>query len=56
MDHCTSYGNDVLFSSNPVSPATLTTTVQTSIAYSTAISVGNISAYGGGSVTARGVC
>ena len=52
----TSYGNEVSFTTNPIILATLTTTTISSITSSSAISGGNITADGGGAVTARGVC
>jgi len=51
----TAYGSEVSFSSNPVLPATLTTTTAASITQTTAVSGGNITSDGGGSITARGV-
>lgn len=52
----TSYGNEVTFNTNPIIPATLTTTTVSTITSSSAISGGNITADGGGAITARGVC
>jgi len=52
----TSYGNEVSVTTDPAIPATLTTTVVSSISYTTAVSGGNISDDGDGSITARGVC
>ena len=52
----TSYGKELSFKTNPILPATLSTSAVTSITSTTAISGGNISADGGGSITARGVC
>jgi hypothetical protein len=52
----TAYGNEVTFTTTPVQPAVLTTTAITSVSSSTAVSGGNITDNGGGSVTARGVC
>jgi len=52
----TGYGNQVSFTTSPVVIATLATDVVTSITSTTAVSGGNISADGGGAITARGVC
>ena len=52
----TAYGNDVSFTTSPIVVATLTTTAVTGITLTTAVSGGNITADGGGAVTARGVC
>ncbi|MGD0756802.1 MAG: hypothetical protein ABR927_17270, partial [Bacteroidales bacterium] len=52
----TAYGNDFSFTTSPITAAALTTTSPTSITLSTAISGGNITADGGGVITARGVC
>ncbi len=52
----TAYGNEVTFKTNQIVIPTLTTTAATSITSSSAISGGNITSDGGGSVTARGVC
>ena len=52
----TAYGADVPFTTNPVVVPTLTTTAVTGLTLTTAISGGNITADGGGAVTARGVC
>jgi hypothetical protein len=52
----TAYGNDVIFTTNSVLVATLTTTTITSISTSTAFSGGNITSDGGGTITSRGVC
>ncbi len=51
----TSYGNDLEFTTLPVS-ASLTTTTVTSVTRTTAVSGGNITSNGGAAVTARGVC
>jgi uncharacterized protein (TIGR02145 family) len=51
----TAYGNELTFAT-AVTTATLTTTAVTSITLTTAVSGGNITANGGGAVTARGVC
>lgn len=52
----TSYGNEVSFTTNPLQSPTLTTTVASSITFSTAESGGNITADNGSAVTIRGVC
>ena len=52
----TAYGNDLSFTTNPASLPTLTTNAMSSILVTTAASGGNITADGGGAVTARGVC
>ena len=52
----TAYGNDVTFTTSPIVVATLTTTAVTGITLTTAVSGGNITSDGGGTVTARGVC
>ena len=52
----TAYGNEVTFTTTPVQLATLTTTAVTSVSSATAVSGGNITDNGGGSITARGVC
>jgi hypothetical protein len=51
----TSYGNEQAFTSNPILPSLNTNSVG-SITATTAISGGNITSTGGGSITARGVC
>jgi uncharacterized protein (TIGR02145 family) len=50
------YGNEISFSSNPISVPVLTTATITSITQTTAISGGNITSDNGASVTSRGVC
>jgi uncharacterized protein (TIGR02145 family) len=50
------YGNEVSFTTTAASLPTLTTTVISSQTVSTAVSGGNITADGGGTVSARGVC
>jgi uncharacterized protein (TIGR02145 family) len=52
----TAYGNELSFTTNPVIAATLTTTAVTSITLTTGSSGGNITADGGGAITARGIC
>jgi uncharacterized protein (TIGR02145 family) len=50
------YGNEVSFSTTPMVLATLTTNAITSITSTTAISGGNITSAGGGTISVRGVC
>ena len=52
----TAYGNELSFTATSVQLPTLTTAGITSITPTSAVSGGNISADGGGSVTARGIC
>lgn len=52
----TSYGNEIMFTTGAVSLPTITTTIVTNITGTTAVSGGNITADGGASVTARGIC
>ena len=52
----TAYGNELSFTATSVQLPTLTTAGITSITPTNAVSGGNISADGGGSVTARGIC
>lgn len=52
----TAYGNEVTFTTNQVTGATVTTTVATSLTSTTAAAGGNVTDAGGGTVTARGVC
>ncbi|MGA2407566.1 MAG: hypothetical protein ABSF81_12585, partial [Bacteroidales bacterium] len=52
----TAYGNEVTFTTIPIVVATLTTTIASSITLTTAVSGGNITSDGNGSITARGVC
>jgi uncharacterized protein (TIGR02145 family) len=52
----TAYGADVTFTTTAIVISTLTTTAVTGITLTTAASGGNITADGGGAVTARGVC
>ena len=52
----TAYGADVPFTTTAVVVPTLTTAAVTGVTLNTAISGGNITANGGGAVTARGVC
>ena len=52
----TAYGNDIVFTTSPVSLATLSTSTITSITLTSGVSGGNITADGGGAITAKGVC
>ena len=52
----TAYGDDVLFTTTAIVVPTVTTTAVTAITLTTAASGGNITADGGGTVSARGVC
>jgi uncharacterized protein (TIGR02145 family) len=52
----TAYGNELQFITSPVAVPTLSTTAATLITLNSAVSGGNITADGGGSVTARGTC
>jgi len=52
----TAYGNEVSFTTAQIVLATLTTTAATSITLTTAVSGGNITNNGGGTISARGVC
>jgi uncharacterized protein (TIGR02145 family) len=52
----TSYGNEVSFTTNPITNPTVTTTALSSVASTTATSGGNVTDDGGSSVTVRGVC
>ena len=52
----TAYGNEASFTTMAIVIATLTTTEVTAIVAATAVSGGNITADGGGTITARGVC
>jgi uncharacterized protein (TIGR02145 family) len=52
----TAYGNEVSFTTLPVTGAVVTTTAVTSITSTTAVSGGNVTSDGGGSITAKGVC
>lgn len=52
----TAYGNEISFTTNSIQLATVSTAAATSITSSSAVTGGNVSADGGGSVTARGVC
>ena len=52
----TSYGNEVVFTTNSVSQATITTSDVVNVTSNTAVSGGNILSDGGGSITSRGIC
>jgi len=52
----TAYGNEVTFSTNPLTLAVLTTTDVTGITSTSAVSGGTITSDGGAEVTARGIC
>jgi len=52
----TAYGNQRTFITNSFALATLTTTVVTSISYTSAQSGGNVTNDGGSTVTSRGIC
>jgi len=52
----TAYGNEVTFTTSAATVATVTTTAATSITSTTAVSGGDVTADGGASVTARGIC
>ena len=52
----TAYGSDVPFTTSSIGVATLSTTAVTVITQTTAISGGNITANGGGVISASGVC
>jgi uncharacterized protein (TIGR02145 family) len=52
----TGYGNEVSFTTNPVVPATLTTTAVSSVTSTSASSGGNITDDGDGTISTRGIC
>jgi uncharacterized protein (TIGR02145 family) len=52
----TAYGDDLTFTTSPIGVPTLTTTAATLITLTTAVTGGNITADGGGAITARGIC
>ena len=52
----TAYGNEVTFTTNAIQLPTVITSAVSSITPTTAISGGNVTDDGGGTVTARGVC
>jgi len=52
----TAYGNELTFTTNQITGAVVTTTEVSSVTSTTAVSGGNVTDAGGGTVTARGVC
>jgi uncharacterized protein (TIGR02145 family) len=52
----TAYGNELMFTTDQVTGAVLTTTVVTNVTSTTAVAGGNITDAGGGTILARGVC
>ncbi|MFZ2338511.1 MAG: fibrobacter succinogenes major paralogous domain-containing protein [Bacteroidales bacterium] len=52
----TGYGNEVTFTTDQVTGAVLTTTEVSSVTSTSAVSGGNITNDGGGTITARGIC
>jgi len=52
----TGYGNEIEFTTNPVLPATLTTSPVSKVTLNTAVSGGRITSSGGGEITEKGVC
>ena len=52
----TAYGNENSFTTNPVQIATLTTVAVSSVTSSTALSGGNVTNDGDGTITSRGIC
>jgi uncharacterized protein (TIGR02145 family) len=52
----TAYGNEISFTTNPITNPTVTTTAISSVASTTATSGGNITDDGGSAVTVLGVC
>jgi uncharacterized protein (TIGR02145 family) len=52
----TAYGNEISFTTKPVSIGTLTTSTVSSVSFTTAVSGGNITSDGGSTITSRGVC
>ncbi|HPB24742.1 MAG TPA: DUF1566 domain-containing protein [Bacteroidales bacterium] len=52
----TSYGNDIIFTTNALTLLTVSTTMVTDITHNSATSGGNITNDGGSLITARGVC
>lgn len=52
----TAYGNEVIFETNEVTGAVLTTTEVTTVTSVSAVAGGNITDAGGGNITARGIC
>jgi len=52
----TSYGNEISFTTTPIGAPTVTTADITSVTLTSAVSGGDITSNGGGTITARGVC
>ena len=52
----TAYGNELSFTTNTLSLASITTTAPSAVTYTTATSGGNVTADNGSSVTSRGIC
>ena len=52
----TAYGNEISFATSSIVAPTVTTTAISSIALNSAVSGGNVTADGGGTITARGIC
>lgn len=52
----TAYGSEVSFPTSPVLMPTVTTAAVSSVTHNSAVSGGNVTADGGGTITARGVC
>ncbi|NMC39447.1 MAG: hypothetical protein GYA41_14090 [Bacteroidales bacterium] len=52
----TAYGNQITFTASAVTLPVVTTTAVSSVSLTSAVSGGNVTSSGGGSVTARGVC
>ena len=52
----TAYGNELSFTTSPVTLATISTSTVSSTEATTAVSGGNVTSDGGGTITARGVC
>jgi uncharacterized protein (TIGR02145 family) len=52
----TAYGDQLTFTTTPITLATILTSAISGASFTTAISGGNITSTGGGSITARGIC
>jgi len=52
----TGYGNELSFTTNTLSLASISTTAPSAVSYTTATSGGNVTADNGSSVTSRGIC
>ena len=52
----TAYGNELSFTTNTLSLASITTTAPSAVSYTTATSGGNVTSDNGSSVTSRGIC